>query len=236
MRCLVTLLLLASCGDVPEDYPVGPGGYGPGGNNRRDAGSDDSGDGGAMLAGRVCVVGDLRDLATCADTDAGGLTVSLGSRTAVTADDGRFTIAAPAGSGLVWRVIDPRVITSVMPFAASTTIPAVSVATFAAVTSGSGVLLSAGQGSIIARVVQGGHPLVGATAAITPEAVYDPYYDGNDPLAWDQDSTGPAGLVWLTGVPVGTPLVQILRAGGDAVTESQLVEDQAITFATIEIP
>jgi hypothetical protein len=238
MRRLAGLLLLFApgCSDLPEDYPVAPGGWAPGGNNGRDSGVDDSGDGGAMIAGRVCVVGDLRDLETCAVADAGGLTVSLGTRTATTAEDGAFTILAPAGSNLVWRVTGPTLITTVMPFGAVTKIPAVTDATFGAVLAGSGVVLSVGQGSLVARVVQAGQPVTGAIAVAAPDPQYDPYYDGDSATAWDQDSTGPAGLVWLTGVPVGMSMVTAMRAGGGNVAATHLVEDQAITFATLEIP
>jgi hypothetical protein len=235
-RLACVLLLLASCSDLPEDYPVGPGGYGPGGNNRRDAAPDDSGDGGAMIAGRVCVVDDQRDLETCAVADAGGLTVSLGNRTAITGDDGRFTIATPGGSNLVWRVTGPLHITTVMPFGAVSKIPAVTVATYNEVMSASGVLLSAGQGSLVARVVQGGQPVVGAIAVPDQDLIYDPYYDGNSATDWDQDATGPFGLVWIPGVPVGTVTVEVTRAGGGTVEQDFLVEDQAITFQTIEFP
>lgn len=237
MTRLACVLLVAGCTTpLPDDYPVAPGGWAPGGNNARDGGPDDGGDGGATIAGRVCVVDDQRDLETCAVTGAGSLIVSLGGRTAVTEDDGRFTISTPGGSNLVWRVSGPGHITTVMPFGAVTKLPAVTVATYNEVMSASGVVLSIGQGSLVARVVQGGQPVVGATATVTPDAQYEPFYDGASAVEWDDDATGTYGLVWIPGAPVGTATVTVMRAGSSSATQNFLIEDQALTFQTIEIP
>ena len=238
MTRLACVLLIAGCtAPLPDDYPVAPGGWAPGGNSGRDSGADDDGgDGGTTIAGRVCVVDDQRDLETCDVTGAGGLIVSLGGRTAVTDDDGRFTISTPGGSTLVWRVSGPQHITTVMPFGAVTKLPAVTVATYNQVMSASGVVLSTGQGSLVARVVQGGLPVVGATATVSPDAQYEPFYDGVSAVEWDDDATGAFGLVWIPGAPVGMSTVTVMRAGSGNATANFLIEDQAITFQAIEIP
>src|SRR5215468_4128708 len=98
MKTLALAVALVACKDPPvDDYPVLPGhGFGvPGGT--ADA-----------IAGRVCLVmADPRALATCAETGAGNITVSLGGVTTTTAANGAFTLVPPAGSNLVFTVSGP---------------------------------------------------------------------------------------------------------------------------------
>jgi hypothetical protein len=158
MRALLLVaLLVAACKIEDKDraptVPGGPSGTGSGANI--DAREDD-GDGGAAIVGRVCLVTDLRQPATdCANTGAGDLTVTLGSKTTTTVEDGTFSIEPPSGSNLTWRVTGADIVTSVTPFSVDTVIPTIDTDVYTDLLSTNGVILIAGQGSVVGRVVQG---------------------------------------------------------------------------------
>src|SRR5262245_38683382 len=60
MRTVLVLALLVGCAKHKDDYPIGPGGPGPGGMGGPDAAIDAVlGDGGAVIAARVCLTVDL---------------------------------------------------------------------------------------------------------------------------------------------------------------------------------
>jgi hypothetical protein len=232
------LVLIACQQTTGDDYPIGPGG-GPGGitPGQIDAADDGAGTGdGGVVNGRVCLVTDLRNLTSCANSGAGGLTVQLGSQTTSTADDGKFAIVAPAATMLVWSVSGGTIVPSLMGFGANATIPAVDATRYGDLLIANGVLLSPGQGSIVVRALQAGAPAVGALVTASPVPQYATYYDGIDMNAWDQDATGAFGVAWLTGVAVGTPTVRISPAVGSAAMIPLGVADQAITYATVELP
>ena len=89
MKCATLVVLLAACqAGASDDFPSRPSGGGPVhiGTGSRDAGVGDGGsdggldgDGGVSIAGRACLLTNLRDLTVCKTTGAGGLTVSLGN-------------------------------------------------------------------------------------------------------------------------------------------------------------
>ncbi|MEJ7600506.1 MAG: hypothetical protein WKG01_21535 [Kofleriaceae bacterium] len=230
--CLV--VLLAGCSATAEDYPIAPGGYGssngvPGPDAMLDA--DPNG-----LSGRVCAMQDLRTFAPCATGGLLGVTVTLGGSTTVTGDDGSFSMIMPTGSNLVWRVSGAPLVPSVVPYSASTLLPAVDIETYNNLLNANGRSLTSGQGSIVARIVQLGQPAVGVTA--TTDAVFETLYDGANATTWDQDieGTGARGVAWLTGVPIGAATLEVTPVVGTPTNHVHLVEDLAITFPTIEIP
>lgn len=240
----LTLIVLgigvgAACTSKPGDYPYGGGGGGGGGigSGQHDAAVHDglAGDAAATIE-RVCVAADPRQLASCATTGAGGLTVTLGARQATTASDGTFALDPPSGV-VTWHVTGAAIVPSVMPFVASRIIPALATTTFADLAASNGVLLSAGQGSVFVQVIHAGAPLAGAVATATPVPQYAPYYDGSTATAWNQNATGAHGVIWLAGVPVGTTNVAVTPAGGTAHAIPGIpVEDGAITYVALEIP
>src|SRR5690242_9334091 len=85
---LASLLALGAC-DTTGDFPVQPQGMPTG------KGSASSGN---IIIGRACVIVDPRVLNQCVTTGAGNLVVSLGSATAMTADDGSFQIIRAPGA------------------------------------------------------------------------------------------------------------------------------------------
>jgi len=233
------LLLLVACNQSggDDEFPVNPG-TGPGTGKIPDAAPIDAADLDAsnMIAGRVCLVTDLRNLTACANTGAGNITVTLGTRMTTTAVDGKFTIATPTGSNLVWRATGVDIVKSVMPFGTSNSIPAIGVEDYNDLTLANSVVEQAGQGSIIARIVKGTTPQTGATAAASPLAQFATKYDGPAALTWTELSTSTAGTAWIAGADVGTPTITVTPATGTAASDVVRVEDGAITFVVIDLP
>ena len=234
---LVLLLVACKSPTNGDDFPIDPGGGGVVGE-QLDGSTLDAFDPDAVmqLAGRVCVVRDLRALSTCAMSGAGGITVKLGTRTATTMDDGKFTMMTPSGTNLVWRASGAAIVPSVMPFGPSTTIPAIGVEDFNELQNANSVVLTPGEGTIIARVVRNTTPQSGATASTAPLAQFPTKYDGPTALAWTELATSTAGTVWIPGAAIGTASFTVSPATGDDVTEDVRVEDQAITYVTIDLP
>jgi hypothetical protein len=245
---LVPLVLLAACKANPEDYPPRDGG-GSGGGGGSDAATDGNGDAGLPLRGRVCVLTDLRrvgDPAACASTGVmqRNLTVSLGTKTAVPGDDGSFTIAAPLGGGLVWHVTGRDVITSVMPFGIDNTIPVLSDIVYGELLATNMVILLDQQGAIVVRVVKAGGAATQVVATSNPAGNRLALYDSNSSDVWNEGvvGTGPKGVVWFADVPLAVmppstaTIVLTPPGGGSAVRITAPVENQAITFVTVELP
>src|SRR5689334_23274473 len=123
MKRLLLVVGLVACGNSGDDFPVTPGGNGPGGNHPGVDAAIDTSASGANLAGRVCLVNDPR-VSTCATTGAGGLLVTLGLNTATTADDGSFQIQGTQATNAVWTVTGETIVQTVEPFTGQVIIPA----------------------------------------------------------------------------------------------------------------
>jgi hypothetical protein len=241
MKLVWTVVVLAACHPGGgDDYPVHPGGDDtPGTEGRIDAAIPDGSDAAATISGRACVLTDLRDLTSCATTGAGGLTVTLGSQTATTADDGTFTITAPAGSMLVWHVGGSvaDVMPSVMPFGATPQIPVVTTADYLDALNSNSVVLAPGQqGSAFVRVVRGTAAVSGATAVASPTPTYPAFYDGATSQSWNQGATGARGMVWIAGADAGSLTVTVTPPLAADVPITVPVEADSVTFATLDVP
>jgi hypothetical protein len=240
MRALALLVVLAACqSEGGDDYPIIPGGddttIEPGVDARviEDGGTAD---GGAVVEGRVCLLVDPRNLTSCATTGAGGLAVVIGTQSTLTLDSGAFTIPTPEGSNLVWRVTGEGIVPSVMALTSTNSIPAFTIELYDDLLLANGIQLDASQGSIFARILQGGQPLQGAVAAASPPASFSTFYDGNSLLAWNQGATGPFGVAWIPGASAGAATVTVTPPVGDAVAALVPVEQSSVTFATIVVP
>ncbi|HEU4728751.1 MAG TPA: hypothetical protein VFT22_12695 [Kofleriaceae bacterium] len=234
-----------------------------GGGGGIDAGTAD-GASGLVLHGRVCLLRDPADMgnsSACVPAAAGGLTVTLGTgasttpgtRTTTTAADGSFTISAPMGAGFTWHVFGGSganvILRSAMPFGTDNTIPVITESDYATLQGSNDVMVTDLQGSIFLRVVRGATPVAQVTASSSPDTLglarYDP---GRNPggtinLVWNEDpvGTGARGVVWFAGVPlIGTvptsTLVTLTQQGARLATPTAIVEDQTITFVTVELP
>jgi hypothetical protein len=237
MRLAWALLVVAGCQTDHPDYPINPGGgIGTGsGGGVRDA-NEDSGDGGPKLIGKVCIMTDLRRLDLCTTAGASGLLVTVGTKTTTTDVAGNFAIDTPAGSNLVWHVSGNAIVTSVIPFSADTTLHAIDATTYTDLLNANGVLLQAQQGSILVRVEKAGAALTGAKASVTPVSPNATFYDAASATIWNQNATGARGMAWLPGTDIGTLTLRMTPPVGSAIAIGELVEDQALTFVTIDAP
>jgi hypothetical protein len=233
---VAALLLVAACKQDPDKLPIIPGGGGPGGNGNAPDAAVDGSDGGAF-DGRVCLASDPRDLFNCAAMGAGNVTVTLGSATAITADDGSFSIMPPASTNLEWHASGTAIVTSVMAFGTLAKIPALSLNTFNDLLDSNGVLQNTGQGSIMITLVHGGVSVVGATVAATPPSSFDVFYDAGTATTWGTTATGAHGVAWIASEPVGAVDLTVTPSAGSAsIVPAVPVEDGAITFVTAEVP
>ena len=237
---LVVIVGLSACKQgMGDDFPVEPPGGTGGPVGQLDAatgGDGGGGDGGNTIAGRVCLITDLRFLDNCAASGAGNITVTLGTKTAMTTANGNFTIATPSGTNLVWRATGANVVKSVMAYGPSLLVPTIDVQVYTDLMNANSIVLQASQGSIVARIVKNGLPVANATASASPGAQFPTKYDGPTPSAWTELKTSTAGTAWIAGAQTGTVVVTAVPMTGANASESLRVEDQAITYATIDLP
>jgi hypothetical protein len=244
MKLVPALVLLAACHPgAGDDFEIKP----PGGDNQtvlpgvHDAALPDGDDASLTIPGRVCFLVDLRNLSACSTTAAGGLTVTLGGETAITAADGTFVIPAPLGSNLVFRVVGNTIVPSVMQFGAIPTIPALSAVVHEQILAANKIAPLPGQGSAVVRIVRGGVALPGVRVVGTPSPAFGPFFDGSDPLIFEQLVTGPAGIAFLPGARIGAGVNGLTIAATLDPLDSPAsmlvdIEDQAMTFATLVMP
>jgi len=231
-------LLLGACAKT-DDYPVGGGGGGgtgtTGGGSEAGTG-DDGGAGATTMEGHVCLVTNLATPFTaCDDANANGISVALGSHTAMTTM-GAFTITKPLSTSVTWQVTGAGLVPSTMPFGPVALIPVMKKADYDALAVTNNVIAGAGQGVVVANVVHvgmngpAGLPNVAATPTTADGPLYDPpsgdvwnikTHTGTDGTVWFPDfAAGPAQSITLTaGTPVtvtGIPVVD--NAAGDAMT------------------
>lgn len=240
VRFLIALALLSACKVEDRTHPVIPGTpSGPVGGGTVDAAAGDAANGGGAIAGRVCLVADLRDVSTCAAKGAGGLTVALGTMSTTTSANGAFSIAAPLASNLVWQVSGAGIRTSIAPFSANALLPVIATVNYQELQADNGVLEVAGQGAILAHVVSSSAPhapVAMATATTSPIGAYPALYDGKVARLWTQNSTGAHGAIWIPGLAAGTIALTVAPPVGVVQTVTGLpVVDGAITFVTAEI-
>lgn len=240
------VVLVAACGDDGNMLPVGGGGN-DGGFGFPDSGggsgtSDAKQDSGtpapidaSMFIGRVCLVADSRKLDACATTGAGGLTVRLGSSSAVTADDGGFMIAGTEAA--IWIVTGANIVTSVEKVG-DYEIPALTRTLFNGMIAQNLMPFppNPGEGHIIAQVIRNGAPLAGVLAGQPATATWAPFYDGADTTHWTQSGTGANGAIWIPNIDVGTVNTSF-ASGATTINVTGLpIEDGAITFTTVIFP
>ncbi len=241
------LAAVAACSSSSNDMlPVGGGG-GDGGVRPDSPPADGKSSGrdatpsaidAAIIQGRVCLItSDPRKLGLdpandCAATGAGGLTVRLGGKETTTNADGTFSIDAPATlQGSIWSVTGSSIVSSYEVFA-DYQIPALTTSLYQSMLAANMVIPLPGQGSVIAQLVSNGHGASGLTGASAPTSEYDPFYDGATATGFTQTSTGSAGVMWITGIDVGTATVK----AATLTSPSLPIVDGALTFVTITFP
>jgi len=232
---VVVVAVATGCKTQHEDFdrlPGGGGGGGFGGGGGGGGGGTDAGIDGNGFVGNVCVMADLRDFTSCATTGAGDLTVKLGNKTAITADDGSFVIE-PSVGGVLWHVSGDTVVTTASPFANTFTLYTIATADYEALLANNLTQVVAGQGSIVVRAIDNDIPVAGAAATVVPTATSTIFYDGDDPDFWEVVSTGVRGVVWIPEIRTGAATVTVSLPGNGSVDAPLVVEDQSITFLTV---
>lgn len=238
MNRLVVLALLAplgACGKQSSDgYPVNPGGGGGVGSEfTPDAPVGD--DGGTSINGRVCMVAPP-SVITCAATGAGNLTVTLGTATTTTADDGSFTLTRPAiTTGLVWRVSGTAIRAAAMKYSTATTIPAIDEDSYLTMLTATNATVGSNSGAVIARITRGGFAVAGAVVA-SQQADGQIYYDGPSITEWGLDATGAYGVAWVPSMLAGSATLTVTKDATQTMFAAQPVYADTVTFVLAEIP
>ncbi len=237
---LAATTLVAACGgDESEGFPIMPSGGGGGSSSRPDA-AVDGGDGDAnmTIAGRVCLINDVRAPATCASTGADGFTVNLGTAQATTAANGAFTLTRPTGSNLVWRVSGgTTIVPSALEYAISTSspsIPAIDRVLYEEMLASTGAAVATGAGAVIVRAARNDTPVAGLAAASSPASVV--YYDGATPTDWELDITGTNGIAWIPTLPEGTASVTFDDGSATSTATDIPVFADTVTFRFHDVP
>lgn len=240
------LLVLAACKSDPKDYMVGGGGGGGGGGGPDAAKVTDAAKDAVlmidanMLDGRVCLVDDannLTDTSKCATTTAGGLTVRLGSQTALTAADGTFSIVNDPAAQPIWRVTGTGVVSSFAPLG-NYYVPALSSTGYTALRTANSVNNTVpGQGDVMVLHFHNGAGVAGVTATSksTPAPLYSTFYSTGTNTWTQGTATDTHGMAWLPGIDVGT--VTIESDGTSTLTTANVpVYDQGLTFVQVIFP
>ncbi len=239
----VAILALVACNrSAGDDYMVVGDDIGPhpGSNQSPDAALVDAFGTGSGISGRVCLAADSRELSACAGSGAGGFLVTFGSGSAITADDGEFTLT-PLEAGSRWEVSGSDIMTS--EASSPIDVPAIGSDLYNdMIANTGGILLNSGEGAVIARIVHAGAPEPGALVT-SQDAVSDVFYDPpTDDTVWNDNQfvgTGDFGVAWIPVEPEGlvSLTVSLANETGSAVGVPNIeVVDQAITFVDVTLP
>jgi hypothetical protein len=234
MRTALAVMLFAACTPDSTTYPIGGGPGGGAGGNGSGSGSGTTTDANIdVLEGLVCVLPDPRDFSTCLAAGAGGITVTVGTGSAVTNDDGTFAIAPPSGTNLVWSVSGNTIMTSTIGFSTSAVIPAIQSMTFETLTDENGIVFDPTQGTILGQVLHAGSGVADTTAAAAPIGIYDTFYASPDDQAdWlDATTTTTFGTFLIAGLTPGIETLTLTPGVGSAVIVSDVPSGSGtITF------
>jgi hypothetical protein len=202
LACLLCSALGAACTDDDDHGPIITQGGLP-----TTSGTGTSG----RLSGRVCVLEDLQDIASCATDAGGGLIVTLGDSAAISDDDGSFTIDVPPGltnvNNPTFSVTGPGIVPTAfpitLPFTGTGSVPVVDADRFARALTSNGVPLGLETGSILGTVRDGRGLLAGVTVRSTPASAFGPFFDAATSTNWGVDGTGMRGVVLIPGLTAG---------------------------------
>lgn len=227
MKRLALLLVVTGCAaDAGDDFPLLTGGPvlpAPGQSG--------------VVAGRICVVTDPRNLTGCATSGADGLTVSLAGSTTTTNADGSFQLVAPATASEV-SVTGAGIVPTQISMASAASIPVLRADLFSQMLAANGITPASGSGSILGTVVRGGVPQPGVTVTVTPPPAFAPRFDGATPTAFTLDATGARGVIWIPGVALGPTQLTFrdLATSGETTVNGVQVVNGGITIMDAVLP
>jgi hypothetical protein len=237
LGALVVVSHLAACEKAPDPYPINPGGSGGTGT----ATMPDApvfNDASSTITGRVCLLLTTpQSLTGCAASTAGGITVTLGTESTTTADDGSFTLMRPASTtDLYWYVSASDLKTSVIKYGSTTTLPSITTNDYDEMVTALNATVSTGQGALMTRITRMGSAVSGATVAALPAGDSIPYYDEPGVPGWQTQQTGSYGVAWLPSLPTGSVQLTVTSNAMQKSFAGNLVVANAITFVVAEIP
>ena len=231
MKTLALIALLAGCAaDTGDDFPLLTGG-----------GSLPAAGQAGVVSGRICVVTDPRNLAACSPSGADGLTVTLASSAATTAQDGSFQVVVPPAASPatpMLSVTGPGFVPTQITMSSAASIPVLRADLFSQMLAANGITPSSGSGSILGTVVRGGVPAPGVTVTVTPAPAFAPRFDGGSPTSFALDATGARGVVWIPGVALGPTQLTFrdLATSGETTVNGVQVINGGITFMDAVLP
>lgn len=216
MKCSILLAAaagLAGCATDTDPFPPAPpsGDQNPVPGGPVQVGGDDG-----MVTGRVCLISDAWAMGNCAPAGAGGLTVTLGTGgpSAITADDGTFTLPTPtpssSGFAPMFSVTGDEIVQTNMVFGASTNVPVLATDTYDQMLASVEYQTGPSSGGILASVAVGTGALPNVSVTSTPGALpgAGPFYDTATAGVWGPSPTGAAGTIWMPGLTPGPTSLQ----------------------------
>ena len=237
MRALIVLALLGACTKEPgEGFPIHPGGGGGTGSSFVNDAAIPDPDGPTAITGRVCMLVDDPRMLNCAADGAAGLTVGLGTSSAVTLADGTFTLTPPANTmDLYWTVDGTNIKSSAQKMTATMlTLPVLAQSLYDDMVTATNANVSNGTGGILLRITRAG-AVTGATVAAQLFPDSEVYYDGVEPGEWQTDATGTFGISWIPSIgPSDSVELTISSRGTHPVTTRAFAD--TLTFVFAEIP
>ncbi len=249
---LLAIVIAGCAGDRAPDL-LGGGNLG----GRSDPAMPGDADGGAdtgriTIAGRACLVFDLRAPAACPAANLGGLVIDAGALRTQTDASGRFELEIDAATeslvlstGFGQSAVQPSVV-QLFPRGQDLTdvlIPVVDATTWARLTTATAVIAAEDSATIIAYIYRGNTPAAGATAITPPAATPFPaYYEGfrGGPFDWIIGTgTGVSGTIIFFGVDATSSFVDF-SVGSSAAADVVNVDDVAvlpgaITFLSVDL-
>lgn len=230
--CLLMLLVGCTEADGPKYEVATPGGTGTTGGGGTST---------AKISGRVCVLADPQLLGACSLTGASGLTVTHGSMTTTTANDGSFEIepdpSAPSNAPL--GVTGTNIVASQASLAGSNIVPVMSNDLYNQMVLATGITLESDSGAIIANVSNPNGQAAGITAVSNPLGTSGPFFDATGESPWSLDATGTRGVAFFPNVttqgPTSLTFTDPATAGETTVDGIQVV-DGGITYVDVALP
>jgi len=200
------------------------------------------GTGANVTRGRVCVGSDLRDLGNCSSIGAGGIAVSLGDNSTVTAADGTFTLPLPD------TTLDEFIVSgtstngvSIVPttsaFTTSATIPAIDAELYQSILLANGITSADGTGSVLVNVTRADLAASGVTVSSTPSGA-GTLYAGSSSMVWNGTGTGESGTVLIPGITAGSVDLsyQTILGGLETQVNGVTVRNGGVTILSTQLP
>ncbi|HUQ03921.1 MAG TPA: hypothetical protein VM261_15595 [Kofleriaceae bacterium] len=251
MRAVFILALGAlagACAGEEDDGPFRPGGGGGGGGgmtggDARQADAVTVGDGGALLAGQVCVVTDLRVPRACpAVPEREAVAVAVRGTTAMTTSaanggfalpvlDAQVTLVVATGSTTLVRSYVPTAVTG-----AAVDAPVVTQAAYDAVIGSLGTVVPDNNGTVVAYVRDGAAAAEGVAFAPIAGSSLAPFYDNGSATSWVQGGgTGVAGVALFVDVPVGSVTLDGVATDSRVAQVTVPVAADTVTFVNVTL-